>query len=623
VFVQTRAPVNAVTARLIAYNANGIKGSPHYFYITEAAITTSTLNLLDDASFEETTSGNAIFWTATGGAGFTSPAIQPPSYAFSATAAVIGYLAAGNVKTSYLLNLGDRSTTNYLYAHDIYGAGSYSAIFGANTAGLTGTSAWQRVSGSFTGAGFGSTPAVVEYLQSAAVLQEIDNCQLEVVWPFVGGTLGYGGGYTAGTALPQFCNFAGLTSGALLGAGNFWTCPSGGTATLGSNTVSNSATANCLTCSAASNGGTNYIEHHFTVSGYSQFTFALDAYMQSCTGQVSAQFFDAAGIELSSSNTGGVFNSPLVIWNLTSNGSSAPANGTATHYGTNTITVPTNAAYCRLTIKITSDNSGNAGNGYITNPVVTPTGSLAPSTPWLDGGWSQGGILQNAASYSQPLETQLVRSPSILPSTFSPALLPNNAGFVRLAPNAAASGEDVLQSADFQGPFTDYEFIPTDTGVTQSLYYSVNIIHPDGQFAPMSQQITLTSGSSFSTTNWMLMDPLIPADNISLQVKTAKMETAENQSVMMPAGRGRKLVVSDTQIFGDTITLDVLTISQADYHALRNQLSKAYPLLLKSPDGEMWYVRMTKRSRERVWQGNYARAYRTYTLVMEQVAAVA
>ena len=270
--------------------------------------------------------------------------------------------------------------------------------------------------------------------------------------------------------------------------------------------------------------------------------------------------------------------------------------------------IPPNAAYARLAFTLTVDTGVNLYVNQITcTPAVLTT--LTPSQPWMDGGWSAGGFQTSSAP-----GVGLQRSSDL-----------QNWDSVRVQPNNAVNYNPAPLSTSYTLPFTDYEYPSSDYGVGETVYYRGVGLYPqltDVVQTPYSQVLSITSTDlSLAPTQWLLIDPRYPASNIPLSVRKASFSQDENQTVFMPVGRGRKVVVGDTQIFGDTITLDLLTISNADFRSLQTQYQKVYPLLLRSPDGEMWYVRLTKRSRERVWQGHYTLPYRTYSITMEQVDA--
>ena len=620
-FVQCRVPDAALTARIVCYQGTTATADP--IYLTQAAITPGVANLLDDASFESTTSTANQFWTIAA-AQETSVPVTPATYPYSAECVNLNSTNT-TAQTSYLFALDADTGANYAIGYEGISAGTSGTITPSGgswtgTALTAGSStAWTRSIQTFSGATFNTTPGRLTFTYGTASTY-IDNTQLEMLWPYAG-SMGTFGSVASGSTLPAaqpLGQVTGLTTAGI--QGSFWAAPSTSASAVTITTV----TTKALVVNAAAGGNTNYAELNFSVAGYTSFTFSGTVAAYNGVATILAQFFDSAGIELSQGATPLSINSPVTVFTSTVDLSSAPtssASGTA--FGPITLTPPANAAFCRLTFSFTSDATGTSPAGYLWNPAITPSGSLAPSTPWLDGGWSAGGTIQSETSYSLPLQLNVYRSPTAYSTPNPLSTLPSGASSVRFPPSSATAGVDVLVSGALQGKTIDYEYPAADLYTSQSVSYVASVTLPDGQSVPPSQPVTVTAASSFSPTNWMLIDPLVPANNVALQVKKVTFAQDENQTVLMPAGRGRKVVIGDTQIFGDTITMDLLTLTTADYDALHVQLNKVYPLLLRSPDGEMWYVRLTKRSRERVWQGSYTRPYRTYSITMEQVDAVA
>jgi hypothetical protein len=430
---------------------------------------------------------------------------------------------------------------------------------------------------------------------------EFDNVRLERVWGFVGGSLS---GLPSDGSIPSL---AVLGSSAISGTswGQGWVA--GDTA---SNPVYNPgyvvnpgdlALVNTIGTPADATGN-EFIEQFFTVSGYTSLSLGWYWGGQYCTIPMMVEFFDAAGIQIGSSG-------PLVLGDFAA---STGIDTTLTNQQTVTVPVPINASYCRWAFLNSPSLEGSPSVMVISNPTMTPTGTLGPSPTYLDGGWSTGGL-----SILATPGVGVQRSPDT--STWTT---------IR-APGKAASNYNAGPSSQAWAiAFTDYEFPINDYGDAETLTYRAVAQYPETTNviqSPYGPEITLANPTSFAPSQWLLIDPLDSSSNIDLQVVAATsptMEQDENQSVLMPAGRGRKVVIGDSAIFGDTITLTLQTISNAQFRALQVQLQKVYPLYLVSPDGEAWYVRMTKRSRTRQWQGHYVLPYRTYTLTMEQVDVV-
>jgi hypothetical protein len=247
------------------------------------------------------------------------------------------------------------------------------------------------------------------------------------------------------------------------------------------------------------------------------------------------------------------------------------------------------------------------------------------------GGMNQGlDFTTNAPAYNAPTIGTLVFDP-VGGSISIPITVGSNPSFVSPYFMLQSSPDQVNwtttrllnpnQHGNTSFTYVDYEYPGADFGSPQTVYYrawSAGTLN-GGPVQSPTATASITGANSFSPTQWLLIDPQIPADNVALQVKKATFTTDENQQVLMPVSRGRKVVIGDTAIFGDTVSLDLLTITSTQWDGISKQMAKVYPLVLRSPDGEMWHVRATKRSRERVWQGSYFRPYRTYSISFETV----
>jgi hypothetical protein len=679
-FVQARVPNGAITARLKVLVAGA--NASEMAYIFEASIAMGVINLLDDASFEQSGSSNASFWEDFNGTvTFVDiPGASWPSGDQSVQLTNPGAVTAQVMTTAALGVLtGGISLLGSVDAQLVSGVATaslgviWNTTFSVPTI-IALTSAWSRLAFPLTGsaivAAAGSDPAhiAIESATTGASVANFDNIQLEMAWPFIGGflvplagspiptsvALGWPTGVDlsctsatgSGTTVVTTPTAHGLVSGTQVTIGGMtgsgatpvngtWTATvlssttfsvpvtttgngtagtvtsitgqfwqrgdsNGGTCTI-DNVVQQPSGAQSLKSVVSPTDGPASIEQIFTVSGWLSFQIQWYESVQTCgTSVCQLEFRDSAGVLLSQAFVSDAVISPLTIDTMT---------GTAVgERGTFTINVPANAQRCRISFINTNDGGGvNTSTVWVSNVVITPTGNLATSTPWMDGGWSAGGYSQNGT-----VQVGLQRSQDLV-----------NWAFVRQPPNPASLDVAVV-GPNFENDFTDYEYPGGTRSVPQFFYYQAIGLYSTGNGmiqSPLGQIIEVTNLQSFAPTEWILGDPLYPTSNILLQVKKASFKTAENQTVLMPAGRGRKVVMGDTQIFGNTITLELLTITPNDYTLLQTQYLKVTPLILRSPDGEFWYVRLTDRSRERVWTGP-RNAYRTYSLTMETVDIV-
>ena len=628
---QSRVPQGAVSARLKVIDGCHLASASVAVQMFHPALNCGALNLLDDASLE-LSQGTILYWnegTANGGSYAFETTNVGPSYPFSQSALQLNasstasstaeLFSAYQLHSAYPLD----STRQWASSFDAF------ALTAAKADTLLGVTAltpnqWQNVSGTFTLAG--SSAYVFwcrETAYTAASSYIVDNICMEAVWAFVpfGNPSTMGGSYAASHLpyAPCLCadtfNVPTGNSGATPG-GQSWSTPGTNAQAVVTASYYNVSTHQSVlsTIGTASDGanGMGDMEQFFTVSGYSQMSFAFTWGVRNTTATAYLQFYDNAGIPLASLITLGT------VTDTTNTAPSAPnPTGGWTTVTTSAVAVPTNAAYARMYFHNPGPVTVPASSAYmwVTDVTMTPTGSLGVSSPWMDGGWSRGmGVGSAPATVTQTAYTEQADSQFELTSQ-------NGFRFVRNPPNAAAIGETW---DGYPLSFTDYEYSGGTATIPQTLWYAAYTDDALGDVSAFSQPISITNSASFAPSNWLLIDPLIPADNIILQVKPkVSFSTDENQSVLMPAGRGRKVVVGDTQIFGDTITLDLLTVQHADFVAIKKMYSKVYPLLLRAPTGEVWYVRLTSRKRDLTWTGTYKIGLRNYTLTMEQVDAIA
>lgn len=90
---------------------------------------------------------------------------------------------------------------------------------------------------------------------------------------------------------------------------------------------------------------------------------------------------------------------------------------------------------------------------------------------------------------------------------------------------------------------------------------------------------------------WWLKDPTDPTLNLEVDGHTVEFQTDEPQGVFLPLGAEHPVVVSEA-ITGAAGTLDVLCLTQAEYDSLVTLRGTQRVLLLQSPLGDSWYVRL-------------------------------
>lgn len=354
------------------------------------------------------------------------------------------------------------------------------------------------------------------------------------------------------------------------------------------------------------------MEQWFSVQGWTSLTVSWWSKSTTLTsGSAVVEFFDAGGTSMGTTTA-------------------ASLSGTVAAYAQTTsssIGVPLNAAWARLIF--TADNDGtNNGTLWVDDVVVTSTGmggsqaystsyaaganhSFAPATPYIDGGWSAGGV-------------STVGTPSLIFERSN-----DQSTWTTVRQSETTPSLSVPLATPWTVNTTDYEFDSdyNTPGNTQHLYYRaaayVYVATDVPARTPDTTHASLSKSNAFVPSEWLLIDPLSTADTVALQVKKAKFDTPEAAQTFTLLGRNRRIVVGD-KVLGDTITLDLQTITHPEWQALQTQMAKQRTLVLRSPDGDWWYVRTTKRSRERVWTGSYtSRPLRNPSITFEQTDAIA
>lgn len=351
----------------------------------------------------------------------------------------------------------------------------------------------------------------------------------------------------------------------------------------------------------------------FTVSGYTSLALSYRYLISAPLGPVgqiwgttptaslSITFYSIGGIPLEQTVNGVSQLSQSILGTTTGGWTLTP---------TSNITVPPFAAYAKISL---SALGGGSTNVYYTDISVTPTGSLS-APPYASGGWSEGLqdtipalVLQRSNDGGNTWQTVRYNGETLAASaTTSPFIGTGRTGFT--APTLIN--------------YTDYEW----QAIAADVLESSTTMPQYRAFLNLTNVNFLTQGSNSPThlfyrpalSDWWLIDPSNLSSSILLHVKDVKFSTTENMAKSNGLGRKRVVVTGDV-VQGDVITLDLFSFTTAEYTAYRTQFNKQSTLLLRSPDGEQWYVRPTRRDRERVWTGSYSRPLRTYAIELQEV----
>lgn len=139
--------------------------------------------------------------------------------------------------------------------------------------------------------------------------------------------------------------------------------------------------------------------------------------------------------------------------------------------------------------------------------------------------------------------------------------------------------------------------------------------------ALISSPPSATASVTVTATGWWLKDPIDPTVNAAIVVVGEPSTHRDEQAgVFYPLGSTRPVVVADAMTGADG-ALKLLTTTPAAYAALVALLTRQRTLLLQSPFGEQWYVRLIG-SRPSTLKASLAAApYREYQFSYVEVAA--
>lgn len=266
------------------------------------------------------------------------------------------------------------------------------------------------------------------------------------------------------------------------------------------------------------------------------------------------------------------------------------------------LTIPADTAFMKLSLVL----NGTGGICYLDDVSVTFNGDLL-NTPYYDGCWSGASL----ATY--PSGVFLERS-------YDQGKTWSN---VRSTSGNALATMNSISTAGYTTTFYDWEYQPPlpdnpdiTEGTTRPIYRAFYV----AQSQLANAQSLGSPPRSFyrpAATDWALMDVLNQV-YVLPQVHKWSAQITETMQKFSPLGRSRVVVIGDT-VQGDTITLESYTFHSADDAAMLEIIREQEALLLRSPYGEMWYVRATKRNRSRTWTGTYVQRWNTHQLELTEI----
>lgn len=129
-----------------------------------------------------------------------------------------------------------------------------------------------------------------------------------------------------------------------------------------------------------------------------------------------------------------------------------------------------------------------------------------------------------------------------------------------------------------------------------------------------------TASVTITIASWWLKDPLDASADLAVNVNSPKNHIGEQSGTFYPLGATFPVVVADA-INGDDGTIEMLSLTDAEYKALMVLLRKQRVLLLQSPYGEQWYVRFNVPRERELMPSSAGSPYRKYTASYVEVAA--
>lgn len=162
---------------------------------------------------------------------------------------------------------------------------------------------------------------------------------------------------------------------------------------------------------------------------------------------------------------------------------------------------------------------------------------------------------------------------------------------------------------------TDWEALPLAAHVYSAAVtgssQGYQLTGPAGQAAPVVA----------SLHRWWLKDPLSPAANLPVNPQgKATTVLTERSTAYTPIGATYPLVVSDS-VSGDDGGATWLTTGEPEWQALRVLLRRQATLLLQSPFGAQWYVRLMGPRATDLEASSPAAPYRTTQVAWLEVGA--
>lgn len=243
----------------------------------------------------------------------------------------------------------------------------------------------------------------------------------------------------------------------------------------------------------------------------------------------------------------------------TSTGGNVADSTSAWTQATVTASSPSNAAYATIIVEVVATGAGSEVH-YVDKISLAP----GSSTTWTYGGFTPTLI---DAEYTDDATTWY--------------------------PVRAATAATFSSAATQTGTLYDYE-APSGTART----YRVRITDAADT---VTSAASSTSAATQTLTGWWLKDPLYPTLNtaVSLRQDELSLEVPQTSKTVEPLGRTRKLVLLG-DVRGAEFKATLLAASASAKATLESMRDNSRTLLLQSPYGDQWYVRVAKWAPKRL-----------------------
>lgn len=137
--------------------------------------------------------------------------------------------------------------------------------------------------------------------------------------------------------------------------------------------------------------------------------------------------------------------------------------------------------------------------------------------------------------------------------------------------------------------------------------------------ATIVSAFSATATVATTSTAWWLKDPLDSTANVAVRVEPGpQTDRIERSTAFYPLGRARPVVISDV-VTGADGAVKLVTFAPSEYTALVSLMTRQRVLLLQSPFGEQWYIRLMGDRKSQLNESTASAPYRIHDLTYLEV----